>query len=319
MAENEGTKTEAAPLNPKSFSDVRMAEREKVNERAQKHLVDSGERNPDLQSSEKAPDSGQEKKLPVEEKAPDQKPEAKAKAEPEKKAPAAADEKKEEKTVPLAALHEAREEMKSLKNDNKELQEQVKVLLKDLRELSEKPKGEETKPEDEEFLTDEQKKLRTLENEIKELREKDKQRDQLTEAEKTKRGQETLKAQLAETNLALEKDGFKGFSKFMPMVVAELQRLAADDREAAAKLDNPEGWKKIFKESVFPEVTSLNGDKSKQDKTKEKEDLKTGASLLQPGSSAAASKEDSEDDYSYDQYMKDRVKRSPQAQNPRGR
>ena len=225
-------------------------------------------------------------------------------------------EKKEKKTVPIEALHEARNELKSLKKDNQELKEQVKILLEDIRSVKTKPADA---PAEEEFLTEDQKEIRALKKEVESIRAKDKEQEKTREAENIKTAQEKIGRQIREASEALEKEGYQGFTDMLPLVTVELQKIAADDRDAAVKLDNPEGWKKIFKETVFPRVSALSQKKVREEKKAGKEALKEGASLLMPSGSQPAPKEDKEDDYSFDSYMRDRAARSPQPQNLRGK
>ena len=296
---------------PKLLSEANAAERDAIADRYAAH-EDGGKPKVEDFKPEGEPEIVPET-TPVVEKTEDEPEEAPA--EPEA-TPAAVD-KKEKKTVPIEALHEARNEMKSLKKDNQELKEQVKILLEDIRSVKAKPAD--APAEEEEFLTDDQKKLRTLEKEVEFIRAKDKEQEKTREAENIKTAQEKIGRQIREASESLEKEGYQGFTDMLPLVTVELQRLASEDRDAAIKLDNPEGWKKIFKETIFPKVSALSQKKAREEKKAGKEALKEGASLLMPSGSQPAPKEDKEDDYSFDSYMKDRASRSPQPQNLRGK
>lgn len=229
--------------------------------------------------------------------------------EPEQPVPAAR-EKKEDRTVPLEALHEAREREKSLKRENTELQEQVRVLLKDLKEFSAKPPAEAAPIE----ALDYDKALTALQDEVKELRARDQKREQTTEEERGRQARAKTEADVKQTALDLEKEGFPGFDRFIPMIGAELQKLHAVDPDEARRLDNPDGWKKIFKENIHPLVSGFGQKKASEDRTKEKEALKEGAGLLMPGGAPPAPPAEKEDDYSFEQYMKERARRSAQPQ-----
>ena len=221
--------------------------------------------------------------------------------------------KEDDRTVPHAALHEARIEIKSLKKDNLELQDQVRTLLKDLKDLTSKP-ADDVDPSEPVQIADYDQELLNLRKEVKELRDREQARDKMTEAERMKHSQDKLRANLQQTHQELEKEGFEGFQEFIPLVSVELQRLASTDKEEAQRLDNPEGWKKIYKENVYPKITGLGKKQSDEEKTKEKEALKTDASLLMPGATKPSPKKNDEDTWSYEQYMKNRVNRSPQTQ-----
>jgi hypothetical protein len=309
-------KVETPAVEATLLSKVNSETRDAISDRYQEFEA-GGKPKEDLKPAEGAETEPKEEPTPPVEKG-DEKPKEEPEAEPET-VPVATEEKKPKKTVPIEALHEARIELKSLKKDNEELKEQVKVLLEDIRGAAKKPAKDEAPEEPEEFLTDEQKKIRDLEKEVAFIREKDKEREKLRESENIKKDQERTGMQIKETSLALENEGFSGFIDMLPLVTVELNRIAAEDRDEANKLDNPEGWKKIFKETVFPRIASLGQKKSRKEKIEEKEALKTDASLLMPSGSQPKPKEDKEDDYSFESYMKERASRSPQPQNLRGK
>lgn len=218
----------------------------------------------------------------------------------------------EQRMVPLEALHESREKLKAKEKELSDIKEQNTILLKDLRELMTKPKGE---SEEAPVITDYDKKLVELENELKVLREKDKQRDQLTVEEQRKQAQQQFKQTVDSTEKVLETEGFHGFKQFLPLVTAELFKMAETDKELAASMDNPEGWKKIFKEIVHPQISGFSQKKNLDDKTKEKEALKEGASLLMPAGNPPPATPQKEEDWSFDKYMEERRKHSVQPQS----
>lgn len=224
--------------------------------------------------------------------------------------------KEDDRKVPLEALHESREKLKAKEKELNDLKEQNQVLLKDLRELMTKPSAASEEPP---VVTDYDKKLFELEKELKELREKDKQRETQTAEEKQKQAiqqaQQEFKQTVDSLDKSLEAEGFAGLKKFLPLVTAELFRIAeTEGKEVATKMDNPEGWKQIFKDIVHPEITGFGKIKSADEKVKEKEALKEGASLLMPAGNPPAPPAPKEDDWSYEKYLEERNKRSPQPQ-----
>lgn len=307
----------AAPegKEPTLLSSVNAKSREEIADRFAAH-EEAGKPKVDDFKPEVEPVKTDEPTPPVEKGA--EKPEEEAKAEPET-TPEVVDEEKKKKTVPIEALHEARMNEKAAKKRAQELEEQVKVLLEDIRSVKSKPAKDDAPAGDEEYLTDDQKKLRSLEKEVESIRAKDKENEKTRESENIKKAQEKIGEQLREASSSLEKEGFAGFTDMLPLVTAELQRIAAEDRDEAVKLDNPEGWKKIFKETIFPKVAALSQKRAREEKIKGKEDLKKDASLLLPKGSQAAPKEDDEEEYTFASYMKDRSRRNPQPQNPFGK
>ena len=55
------------------------------------------------------------------------------------------------------------------------------------------------------------------------------------------------------TTKELSEEGFPGFSEFVPLMSAELNKLIAEDRDNV-KFDNEAGWKQIYKEKIFPKI-----------------------------------------------------------------
>lgn len=218
-----------------------------------------------------------------------------------------------ETMVPLAALHESREKLKAKEKELSELKEQNQVLLNDMREFMQKPPA--AASEEVPVITDYDKKILDLEKELKELRDKDQKRDKLTEEEQRKQAQAQFRQTVDALDKSLESEGFAGLKQFLPLVTAELFKLAeTEGKEAAAKMDNPEGWKKIFKDLVFPTVSGFAQKKTLDEKTKEKEALKEGASLLMPAGNPPAATPPKEEEWSYEKYLEERNKRSPQPQ-----
>lgn len=218
----------------------------------------------------------------------------------------------EKKTVPLEALHEARKDLQDVKKENSELKEQVKVLLTDLRELHKAPKVEEEPVLNE---TDYDKTLKALQAEVKELREREKQRDTLSEADKVRQAREKLTSDIDSANAALEAEGYHGFRDLLPLVEAELRRIHTVKPEDAAALDNKAGWMKIFKETIFTRVNGVVQKKAKDEKNAGKEALKEGSALLLNGGEPPANpKKDDKDEWTFDSYIEQRKRNSPQTQ-----
>ncbi len=72
----------------------------------------------------------------------------------------------------------------------------------------------------------------------------------------------TLNQQIKKTDAELEKAGYTGFSLSIDATTQELQKRVSNDPENAA-LDRPDGWKRVFKESIYP---ALEGKFVKRDK-----------------------------------------------------
>jgi len=204
---------------------------------------------------------------------------------------------KEEKTVPLAALHEAREIQKQLRDENKQLKDQMNVLMADNLKILEKLAGNAPEAEDEEIsdydraILDQRKEIKVLKEEINNLKAG-------VQTDVHERARKSLEDRLSKVNTELEAEGFKGFAQFKPMVVAKLHEL--NDRS----LDNEEGWKKVFKEHVFPLVRDLAVTKKREETNQGKTDLKKKAGLASGPGRGANAPEPEKKGYTSADYLK---------------
>lgn len=210
--------------------------------------------------------------------------------------------KKEEiKTVPYDALHEEREKRKIAQSKARELEEKIKELE---AKVNNKP------PADDTYLTDEEKKLRDVEEEISRLKAKEAAREKETYQAQERSAREQLDKNLADTDKALADEGYPGFQFLTSRISEELNKLVQEDPDNAY-LDSPEGWKKIYKEKVFPAVKGIFTQADKQSLMDEKKAAKTGAGLAgSPGKSDKAPEKKADDGLSIDEYLEMRRKGS---------
>lgn len=206
---------------------------------------------------------------------------------------------KEEKTVPLSALHEEREKRKSLSSKVAQLETQLKDILQDYKQRFESTQ----QPESEEEPTE----TEQLRKEINDLKQWKTDRD-----EKSRRDDATAKIthtnrQVINTDIKLEKEGYPGFQFAVNAVTAELQKLVAEDPENKY-LDQPSGWEKVYKEKIFP---TLKAKFNKQDKTElfdKKKELKSQAKLTTGGIKPEAT-EKKEESWTFDDYLQMRYEK----------
>lgn len=168
-------------------------------------------------------------------------------------------EEKIEKTVPLAALHETRFKLDTVKNELKEVKRRLAEFESHRKEetLSEQT-------EDFEYAT---------KKEIKALQ------DKLDNYEREKQEQKNNE-DIARVDTLLTKEGIPGFKDFiLPLVHKELNRMFAEDPAYAIAHDNPEGWMKISRE-VYPQIKALFIDADKKRVMDEKEQRKQSAGMV---------------------------------------
>ncbi len=215
------------------------------------------------------------------------------------------DEEKRVKMVPHEALHAEREQTKALREALQKKDEQVNLLLSDLQKLTESKETEKPIEDYDKAIIDLRRENAELKKEIGTIKQASDKRMEWEKEETAKKSEESLNKQLSETNSRLEKEGYPGFTQFVPLVSAELQRLVRED-QANAHLDNPKGWEKIYREIVFPRIreTSIN------QKLKEKEERKKAAEIPVGSGGSPSAPLKPEEPWTVDSYMDMRKKRA---------
>lgn len=193
--------------------------------------------------------------------------------------------KKEHGFVEAGSLHEERERRKDLSRKVREMETREVDYLKDLKNLAvevEKLKNNRSPDEDadDNWSTPEQREIATLKREIADLKKSDKTRSQ-KEAEAVQvTKQRELHKIYTTVDKELEADGFPGFY-FMRMAVGdELAKIFDDDPDSIEEYDNPEGWKKIYKEKIFPTVSSKFIKKQQRELVETKQQRKVKGNLV---------------------------------------
>lgn len=208
---------------------------------------------------------------------------------------------KEDKTVPYGALKEEREKRKALQKSNDELTQRLQQVLGDFQAYVQEGKKGVAEPE---TVEDYDREIVEARNKIKNLEAKIASLEGNFQTEQQKKAQNDLQARLSGVSADLEKEGYPGFLEFLGNVQSELSRIAAEDMDEARSFDNPEGWKRIYKEKVFPSLSQIFSKKESADRKSSKEDAKRDVqgAVLTPGSAPAGEK--SEKEWSYEDYLK---------------
>lgn len=187
---------------------------------------------------------------------------------------------KQEKFVPLEALHSEREKRKAEKN----LRESLEIRLRDL----ESQLSTQKEPEADVFVDE----TEALKKRVAMLEEQNAHRRQLDELNTAKEVKQRLVAQLKATNDDLSKEGYPGFEFSTGAITQELQKMV-EENESNIAFDNPTGWKKIYKEKIFPALRDSIINATKETEKANKIGLKTGAGLAtSPGSPVKPKDED---------------------------
>ncbi len=229
-----------------------------------------------------------------------------------------------DKTVPAGALREEREKRKKLnseieeiKKSNTELSEQMKQLIADNRRLMEKigSNTTSTQPDTDQFKDDdivpygEVKKLRDEFVALKKDNENIRQRFQTDEQNKI---QERINRDIERVEKDLIDEGINGFKTFgIPKVkeyLINLKRQEDDgvvDPGTVEAYDTPKGWRRIYKDVIYPELYKVFAKQDKSQLMQLKKEIKGNANLVS-SHGAKQDKAPETKEWSYADYMKHR-------------
>lgn len=222
--------------------------------------------------------------------------EAEKPKEPEKTEPTAEkQEAKKEKFVPYDALHAERIKRKAEAEARKAAEERAKQLEDQIKRFSE-PKNDEPITDYDAEIINIKRELPSLKAELQAFKEIEKQRQEREKNEAHEREYRKLQDNIGKTNKELQEAGYPGFSFALGRVTEILQSMKEAGREEEAfDLDNPEGWKKIYKESIFPDLRKEFEAGLRVAKDEEKKSLKSQAGLATvPGRSEPKPKSENE-------------------------
>ena len=208
-------------------------------------------------------------------------------------------EAKKDKFVPYDALHAERMKRKAEADRANEESRRRKELELELARLKQQPEPE--------FLTDADRKLYEMEVKLRAIENIEQQRMEREAKEKEEAMKNDLKSRVDRASNELDKEGYPGLEDYIGVVHQKLRQMVADGyEEEAIALDNPTGWKKIYREEVFPEKAAKFREAFKKQTVESKVELKKQAGLVSsPGKSEPKPKsdEDKSPEEMRDEYM----------------
>jgi hypothetical protein len=224
---------------------------------------------------------------------------------------------KDQRTVNYGALKEEREKRKAAQQRETELQKQVEFLIDENKLFMEllqssgaakKQTEKEKVPEipDGDNIDDYDQELITHRKTIKELKRKLDEFEGKSKAVDVEEAKKKLDGMLKSTAERLEAEGFPGFESLTPLVSKELYAIGDP------KLDNPEGWMKIYKEKVYPHIYGKTVPPIKED-TDPRRSAKEAAARTRPsvGGRPPVPQERTSGLSSFEEYMLGRRKNFP--------
>ena len=235
---------------------------------------------PEVKAEEPKPEQ-----TPVEPEKKAETPPEPSKEEPKKEEPAP----KKEKTVPYEALSAERIKRKAEAEERKKAEERARQLEDQLRKITESQQ----QPE---FQTEEAKQLYDMGLKLKAIETLESERQKKDIADNQRRAQERIKENLSLTDSELSKEGYPGFKHSIGSVHEYLRQMVEQGQEEEAlALDNPTGWKRIYRENIYPEIAPAILEAEKRRIVKDKVELKKEAGLVTvPGKSEPKPKSDEE-------------------------
>ena len=208
-----------------------------------------------------------------------------------------------ETKVPYDALHAEREKRKAAQARIRELENERNILLQETR------KAQEEREKPPEVVEDYEKEILDLRREMKGLRQEITSQKQSLEFDKQTKQKVEIESRIAKADRELESEGYPLFTTLQDQVTKEITKMIEDDREnwqdIVSEWDTPDGWKKIYKEKVFPFLDGKFKIRYQSASQEEKKDLKKQAALT-GGSAQKVTPEEKEEEYSYHDYLKRR-------------
>lgn len=187
----------------------------------------------------------------------------------------------EEKYVPKQALDEERAKRKKLRDDKEALEAELRAYREKLNP-----------PKDPEPILDYDAEIHNLKREIETFKKMEARREQQAQEEAARQQREKTESMVRQAGVDLANEGFPGFGYMTSKITDELLKIAENDPEEAAILDNPTGWKKIYKERVYPEFKKEMENASRKITLDAKTSLKRDATMAPSSGKAPASKEE---------------------------
>ena len=212
---------------------------------------------------------------------------------------------KEEKTVPYGALKEERDKRKAAQKQIDELQDRLQNVLSDFQNYVKKDNQQQEEPA---VIDDYDKEIIELKKVVQ------RQTDELKalrgnfQSEQQKMAKAEFDKRLDAVDSELLKEGYPGFNQFIGHVKQALSQIAEEDMDEAKSLDNPEGWKRIYKERVFNNLSTIFTTKQLADKRSDKESAKKEAQSVVTNPGKGLPEKEKSSEWSYDDYVKLRSK-----------
>ena len=201
------------------------------------------------------------------------------------------------------ALREERAKRRQIKVDYEsklaEKESQLNELLQTMKSYITPTKEEEV------VVGDYEEEIKRLKMEIQDIKTWKTSTDETTKNLEKEKNYKELMGRVEKVGKELDDEGHPGFPRFISLVTDELSKLPDNLRK---EMDNEEGWKEIYKNTVFPSIKSIFQSVTKDEKFKVKDEKKTKAQML--GESKGEAITETKKEWTWDDYMAWRIKQS---------
>jgi hypothetical protein len=216
------------------------------------------------------------------------------------------------KTVPLQALHEARDRFKRLNLEYRDYKTKEDTRMKELEaqvaQLTTKLNAKPSTPTEDDFAEEDAEKVE-LKRQIAQLQKKDAGDIQKQQQEAAAKVQQDQQKKIKKVSEELAQEGYPGFDIALLKVGSRLQELINDGEITDTESADPSMWKKIYKDDVYNDVQSIFTKREKEEVMKTKTERKKKADLVgSPGKAPERIEESEKEAPSYDQFVKEGVK-----------
>lgn len=208
-----------------------------------------------------------ESETPVEEAKPSVEAEKEVKEEPVKTEAEVQKEQEKEHNL-KKALDEERIKRKRLKEEKDALE----IRIREFESKQETPK--EPDP-----ITDYDAELNAVKTKLRSIELMEARREEFARQEAIRSESAKLQSMVDSVHKDLLEEGYAGFKRMAGEVTRELMELAKTDPDEAQSMDNPDGWKKIFKEKIYPDFHKEVEETTRKRTLDDKKNLKKDVNL----------------------------------------
>ena len=218
----------------------------------------------------------------------------------------------EHKMVPLQALHESRERFKKLNLEYREYKntqtKEFQSLKDQLNKLQDTLKSPASSTEND-LVDEESETVKQLRREILVMKQTQQEGTKNNDQEAALKAQQEQQKKIQTVSDDLAKEGYKGFDFALLKTGAKLQELVNVGELTEKESTEPEMWKKVYKEHIYPEVKSLFVEQDKSETMEKKKERKAKAQLVSdPGKAPDKPEEEEKTPQTFDGFVKSQVK-----------